>query len=178
MSEIWRTILNDLIARSKSPRLMNRDIVLTERKGQFWPWWFPYAWIVPVQNTFTIGRVIVLGHGLDGLDNNGKRYIIAHELGHIAWRHGAKAAAGLGIVALSLVIRVPLVALGLFVFGVCMLTLTKHYAEYQADRFAARLIGPGAVLHGMKAIDQYLDRKPGIIRKKRMAALQKMRDNK
>lgn len=172
--EEWHGILTDLVDRSKSPRLSKRRISLKIRPGRWWPLWLPYIWLIPLQNTFTIGRLIVIGRGLDALPVGGKRYIIAHELGHIAWRHGAKATAGLAIIAVSLVINVPLVSLAMFVFGVCMVMLTRHYAEYQADRFAVRLIGPDAVLEGMREIDEHLKRRPSALRKNRMAALQKM----
>lgn len=122
-----------------------------------------------MQDTFTVGRFIAIGQGLEGLPEPGARYLVAHELGHIAWRHGAKTAAGLFLIGLGMMLEpVPDMALGVGAFGVTMLIVVRHYAEFQADAFAAGLLGWPGVLEGMQDVDRYLQRPVSPMRKVRI----------
>lgn len=132
----------------------------------------------------TAWRNVVVSRDL--LEQPPNRYLLAHELGHLAHRHHARYLAttawvvGLGILLAALGPAWPVAAratgLILFLCGVGrMIGLCSLRSEYEADRFAAQLIGMPATVEG---VAQHARKVDGVLQRSaqlRIEALAKRR---
>lgn len=154
----WRAAFESLIKAAQQPVWCTAPPRLVVKHGRFSPWWSPVLWLARRPSTWSAWRTVVISSDL--LDQPPNRYLLAHELGHLAHRHHARYMAttvwvvGLGILLATFGPTLPVLArvagLVLFLCGVGrMIGLCSLRSEYEADGFAARLIGTPATVEGI-----------------------------
>ena len=154
----WRAAFESLIEAAKQPAWRTTPPRFVVKQGRFSPWWSPVLWLARRPSAWSAWRNVVVSSDL--LDQPPNRYLLAHELGHLAHRHHARYLAttvwvvGLGILLATLGPAWPVEAratgLVLFLCGVGhMIGLCSLRSEYEADLFAAQLIGKPATVEGI-----------------------------
>jgi hypothetical protein len=98
----WNCDIADLAARLK----MRRNAPLIVKRSRFHPLWLPAAFSKTPGAWGGVGHIIVSAEWLES-DRETRRYIVAHELGHLARKHSERV---LG----SMIITV---ALGILIFA-------------------------------------------------------------
>lgn len=155
----WHAAFDSLIEAAQQPAWRTTPPRFVVKQGRFSPWWSPVLWLARRPSAWSAWRNVVVSSDL--LDQTPNRYLLAHELGHLAHRHHARYMAttvwvvGLGILLATLGPTWPVVAraagLILFLCGVGhMIGLCSLRSEHEADRFAATLIGERATIAGIE----------------------------
>lgn len=153
----WQRALDNLI--DHSGRFRNRQRPQLVIKRGFAPVWSPLLWFMQRPSTWSAWNSVIVSAEL--LDNPPNRYLLAHELGHLYHRHHRRyhlasvVAVGVGsllhLVGPSLPPWINAVGLAVFFASVAtMVVLCSLRAEFEADRFAADLIGKEAVRRGIE----------------------------
>ena len=151
--ESWQASFQALIEQAGHPRWRQRPPKLIIKRPGRSPWWSPALWFAHRPSAWSAWHCVIVSEEM--LKSPPNRYLLAHELGHLHHAHHAQyqatslailccgsllytygPAASLAIKLLGLVL---ILALGLRLIALCSLK-----AEYQADAFAARLIGAEA----------------------------------
>lgn len=158
MLSAWQADLDRFVAELKI-----RKPSLVVKRGRFAPVWLPSAW-GSKPAAWAWFNTIVVADGALRHPAEVRRYLLAHELGHVAKGHSQRQAIALSLVLLCSVpgvfgilpathlpLLVKILWAGVF-FGAALyfswLTLTC-LPEYEADAVAARLIGQGQVIYGI-----------------------------
>ena len=180
----WRAAFGSLIELAHQPAWRTTPPRFVVKQGRLSPWWSPVLWLARRPSAWSAWRNVVVSSDL--LDQPPNRYLLAHELGHLAHRHHARYLAttvwvvGLGILLATLGPTWPVAAratgLILFLCGVGhMIGLCSLRSEYEADRFAAQLIGTSATVEG---VAQHARKVDGVLQRSaqlRIEALAKRR---
>jgi Zn-dependent protease with chaperone function len=158
--EPWQASFQALIEQAGHPRWSQRPPKLIIKRQGLSPWWSPALWLAHRPSAWSAWNCVIVSEEM--LSRPPNRYLLAHELGHLHHLHHAQyqatslalllcasllyaygPAAALAVKLLGLAL---ILALGLRLIELCSLK-----AEYQADAFAARLIGAEEVAKGIQA---------------------------
>ena len=155
----WQSAHDELVAQAGVPAWRHRPPRLVIKQGRFSPWWSPILWLAHRPSAWSAWRSVIVSAEL--LRSPPNRYLLAHELGHLACRHHARYLITTGwVVTLGLLLATVgpsapaparVAGLCLFLLGVGqMIRLCSLRSEYEADAFCAKLIGASATLTGIQ----------------------------
>jgi Zn-dependent protease with chaperone function len=178
----WQAAYHELVARADIPAWRHRPPRLVIKQGRFSPWWSPILWLAHRPSAWSAWRSVIISAEL--LQGPPNRYLLAHELGHLACRHHARYlittgwVVGLGILLATIGPSAPVPArvagLCLFLIGVGqMIRLCSLRSEYEADTFCAKIIGQSATAIGIQEHARYVNGKLQPSTRRRMVRLQR-----
>ena len=155
-----RPAFQALIEQAGHPRWNARPPQLIIKRQGLSPWWSPALWLAHRPSAWSAWNCVIVSEEM--LKRPPNRYLLAHELGHLHHLHHAQyQATSLAILlcasllyaygpAASLAIKLLGLAL-ILALGLRLIELCSLKAEFQADAFAARLIGAEEVAKGIQA---------------------------
>lgn len=158
--EPWKASFQALIDQAGHPRWSQRPPKLIIKRQGLSPWWSPALWLAHRPSAWSAWNCVIVSEEM--LKRPPNRYLLAHELGHLHHAHHAQyQATSLAILLCGSLLyaygpTAPLAIklLGIFLIlalGLRLIELCSLKAEYQADEFAAQLIGVEAVEQGIQA---------------------------
>lgn len=156
MLNTWQRELNQMVKLYGSKWVKWLSPKIKVKQGYFSPFYLPGLWFTKRKTAWTMVNLVIVSSELINTSELERRYLLAHELGHIQHMHYFKALALIIslfiMVIISSLLHKPILS-HLALFGVTgLLLLLFEKAEYQADAFAAQILGRKKVIKAMLKI--------------------------
>ena len=181
--EEWQQELQRLVMLSGRRGLAGMSPRLLLKSGPFSPWFLPMLWLIRSPGAWSYWNLIAVSEELLDAPPEFRRYLLGHELGHIARGHNLWPMLGAFLTVCAYPAAATLPAFGptWFAIGASFVLLVtgaglvfaslSMIPEYQADEFCASLIGRRAVADGIHWMAQRSGRGMSRDRVKRLKRL-------